>query len=341
VVASASGLRLTAATTAAFAVLAFGGAAAARPAHLEWNAPAGCADTATLQAAVERLLDEPTTEGDEFRAQATVVRASDGTFTLTLAIRTVDDLGTRTVEASDCETLLHVAAFSIALALNPALAETSSAPPESAPSAPPPTSEPAPESVAKPSPPPTPPATGSAPVAAHPSTPARAQPAELWLSAYGVLDSSLLPAWAPGFAALGDLSLLERFRFGLGGAAFVPQTTKSADGGGHFSLWSLEAHGCAEARLGVELGACPTLQLAHVQGEGRGVTPRLSQYAWVPAPGLTLFATRGLTPRLAGSLRVTGLFPLNHDAFVIAAGPVHTIPRFSAELALGLAVRTF
>ncbi len=333
-------MRITA-TTVALAVCGFESTAAARSAHLEWNAPAGCADTAALRAAVERLLDEPLSEGDEFRAQATVARASDGSFTLTLSIRTPDDLGTRTVEANDCEALLHVAAFSIALALNPGLAENSNGAPEPAASAPPPTSEPAPASVTKPPAPLAPPAPPPPTAPERSSARPLAQPTNLWFSALGVIDSSLLPAWAPGFAALGELSLLERYRVGLGGAAFVPQTTTSADGGGHFSLWSLEAHACAQARVGVELGACPTFQLAHVQGEGRNVTPRLSQQAWVPAPGLTLFAARELTQRLAGSWRVTGIFPLNHDAFVVHAGPVHTIPHFSAELAVGLAVRIF
>jgi hypothetical protein len=318
------------------AVCAWTSNAAGRSAHLEWNGPAECSDTAALHAAVERLLDEPLSDGDAFSAKASVVEAANGRFTLNLSIRTPEGEGTRAVEADSCKTLLNVAAFSIALALNPDLAAAPEQPGRAV------AAEPDAEPSATPSGPPAAP-TSTVPSAAVHDTqvPEHGKPAALWFAAHAVIDTSLLPAVAAGGEALGELVLSERVRFGLGGAAFVPQTTLSEAGGGHFSLWSLEGHVCAQAPFGVELGLCPTFHLAHVHGEGRGVAPRLSQSSWVPAPGIVLLALAEWSPHLAASLRATGLFPLNRDTFVIHAGPVHKIPAFSGELALGVAVRAF
>ena len=334
--------RTALALAAAGGFLAWSAPAAARSARLAWRGPTNCASSDELHAAVERLLGEPITDGDAFRADAQVDPDVDGSFTLTLTIRTPEGTGTRTVRAPRCESLLNVAAFSIALSLNPELQAIA------------PTGALGAEPAAPPAPPPLafeaatqPPVAVAAPTAATraPGTQGapRGSPAnpELWFSAQALLDTSLLPSVAPGFQALGEVLLRQTIRLGLGGAAFVSQTKESAEGGGHFSLWSLEAHGCGQARAGVVLGLCPEFHLARVRGEGRGVTPRLEQRTWVPAPGVGVLASYEFSARVAATLRATALFPTNRNVFVIHAGPLHQIPAFSAEFGLGLELRAF
>ena len=320
--------------------------AAARSAHFEWTAPPECASVETLRARVEGVLGEDLSEGDAFDASASVTRDTGGSFTLTLSVRTADSTGTRTVHADDCASLLQVAAFSIALALNPELAAAVS--PPVAESAEPPKATPlAPEPRATTPPPPAAPkpqaADEDAPLTTDPSA-QNSEPApapELWFAGHALFDSSLLPHPASGLEALGEVLLFERIRLGLGGEAFLPQLKRGATGGGYFTLWSLDAHACVQGRFGIVLGACPTFRLAQEHAAGRGVVPALRQTAWVPAPGMTLLALAALSPRLAASLRATGVVTLDRATFVIRSGQVHAIPDFSFELALGMVVRAF
>jgi hypothetical protein len=308
----------------------------AHTAQLEWSAPPSCPDAAELRSRVERLLGAPLSEGRTFEARAEVSEDGDARFTLTLSVRTPDGEGTRRVRADTCEAALNVAAFAIALAMNPELANTASPPDGTAELvAPPATPTPPPASSPRPAEEP-----AQRPAPAEP--PRRTPPPELWFAARAVLDTSLLPSPAAGFGALADVLFLEHIRAGLGGTWFVPQTHYLETGqGGHFSLWSLEAHVCWQERIGIPLAACPTFQFGRLYGEGRAVSPRLDQQSTLWMPGLRLLALPPLSRDFSLVAGATGSFPLERDSFVVNAGTVHEIPAFSLEIWVGVAVRAF
>ena len=286
----------------------------AHAAHLEWTAPAICPDAMALRTAVERLLGEPLLEGDAFEARARVTLDPDASFTLVLDVRTPEGEGTRTVRAETCEGALNVAAFGIALAINPELAATTSSPEDAR--------EPAPPLPPVP-PPPAPPTEPELRPPSNPSpapAPPRASVAELWTGAQAIVDTSLLPSPAVGFGLSVDVLLGGHFRLGGSGELFIPQRHDVASGeGGLFSLWSLHVRACYEERLGVAVAACPTLQIAQVEGEGRGASPRLTQQSLVLAPGASVLVLPNLSRRLAAVLAASIVFPVKHDTFVVNA----------------------
>lgn len=313
------------------------GVAHAHAASVEWKAPAVCPDAAALRAAVERLLGEPLLEGDAFRAKADVTLDDDARFTLVLSVRTPEGEGTRTVRADTCDGILNIAAFGIALALNPDLAATTPLPEASV--------EPAPSAAPVPPPEPRAPSAPSEPATPPPSPPpapaerARA-PAELWVGGHGFIDSSLLPSASVGLGALADAVLFERFRVGLGGQLAAPQTHYlNAGSGGSFSFWSLDVHACGQLQLTVPLAVCPTFRAGSLRGQGRRVQPALTQESRLLAPGLTMLSLPALSRRFSAVLGLSALFPLERDIFVVHAGPVHQVPAFSLELSAGVVWR--
>ncbi|HEY3500356.1 MAG TPA: hypothetical protein VGK73_36945 [Polyangiaceae bacterium] len=319
--------------------LAYSAPVVAHSARLEWEAPATCPGREALQHAVERLLGAPIEEGSSFEARARVTQDEDGLFTLLLAIRTPDGEGTRTVRGDRCDSILDVAAFGIALALNPDL-EIGGTPPEPqapvpppVPAAPPPNAEPRVEQVPSLAP--------ETPGPARPLlAPSTAAALEVWLGLHAIGDSSLLPSPALGGGIAAEAVVVEFLRFGIAGALFIPQTEALPGGsGGYFTLWSVDVRACGQARIGVDLAACPVFRFGAVSGEGRGVEPRLAQVSPLYAPGAALLALYDFAPRFAATAGVTSVFPLSRDVFEVDAGPVHRIPAVSFELALGVALR--
>jgi hypothetical protein len=333
-----------------FLALASGGAVTlARPAaayslDLEWNAPSVCPSGDALRLAVERLLGEPLRDETGIRAFANVTADDDTRFTLTLAIDTSDGQRTRSVRTDTCESALEVAAFAIALALNPdlhadapagAFSESDASPsPIPVPSAPPILPPPVPQTWSDVSTP-----RARVPIRRRSeSTPSSAS--ELWVSAAALVDSSLLPKPALGVSAAVELQVLGWLRLGVSPAVFLPQNERLATGaGGLFSLWSLQASACAG--LGSVVGVCPVLQYGVLRAEGRGVAPRLEQSSAIVAPGLAVQGSFAFSTRTLARVALTGLLPLSRDVFVVRDGLVHRLPRASFELSVGGATLAF
>jgi hypothetical protein len=318
--------------------------ATAYSARLSWAAPDVCPGTDALRQSVERLLGEPLADGAGAEATATVTADPDERFTLTLTLRTEKEEGARRLRTETCESALEVAAFGIALALNPELAaeppsvvtwpvepDATAAPP--APTTPPPPEpERAPAVVARPPAP---------PVDRPPPRPAPARAwGELWAAAFAVGDSSLLPGPALGVGLSVEALLLRRLRLGAGPLLFLPQQERLGNGaGGLFSLWSLQGYACGVLVAGLDV--CPLFHYGVLRGEGRGVTPRLEQVSRVYAPGAAVLGSYSLARRILARAGASVLFPVARDSFVVRNGLVHRSPRASFEFSLGIATRAF
>jgi hypothetical protein len=329
-----------------FLALASAGAGAvARPAAaysvvLEWSAPDVCPSGEALRLAVERLLGEPLLDGTEIRARATVTADDDARFTLTLALDTSEGQRTRSLRTDDCVNALEVAAFGIALALNPDLRAEA---PEGAFPLDEPAPSPAPAPVVLP--PPRSPAPAKRSDTGRPPRARKVEPtpratAELWFSAAALVDSSLLPDPAPGLSAAGEARVFQWLRLGLRPALFLPQNERLATGGGGlFTLWSLQASACVA--LGNVASVCPVFQYGMLRAKGRGVAPPLEQSSTLAAPGLAAQGTLALSARTLARVGLSALLPLSRDVFVVREGTVHRLPWASFELSVGGATRAF
>jgi hypothetical protein len=344
--------------------------ALARPARaysfeLEWEAPRGCPDLGDLHLAVERLLGETLFEGTAIRAAAKVTRDDDGRFTLALAIRTPDGEGKRDVRTDSCADALDVAAFAIALALNPELrvdAATSSRASNSPGAAlAPSTTSTRPSSGFESAATTAPSAGTAAPVARLDSDRVREQgpsvvlprkdernrgrasrslhAPEVWLGAHALLDSSLLPTPALGMSVAAELRIGEWLRVGARPALFLPQEEELESGaGGHFTLWSAEVYGCAAVGA---MAVCPLFQYGVLRGTGRNDVPTLEQSSRIYAPGAALLGSLRVARSTEARLGLTGLFPLTRDVFTVQDGRVHEVPPVSVEVSLGATTRAF
>jgi len=274
------------------------------------------------------LLGEPLSEGSALEAVAQVSHDEDGRFTLVLDIKTAEGEGTRSLRADTCDGLLDLAAFSIALAINPDL---EAAGPTKEASAEPPRLEPTPPPAA--APPRETPAGRSQPDP-------KSAPPELWLGAAGVLDTALLPRTAWGLRGFADVLVAGKLRLGLSGSLFLPQTRQIAGGaGGDFSLWLLGVHACYQAALGVPLAGCATLESGRLSGEGRGVPNELSQHSQLWMPGVSVLAAPALARSVAAVVGVSGRFPTRRDRFVVKSGELLKIPAWSLEVWMGIGFR--
>jgi len=333
------GYKLSISALLALAACSLTRSAHAEAARLAWNAPPGCPPETALRAEVARLLGEATVEGGGFDATADVTAEDAAHFTLVLRVRTAGGAGTRTLNAQTCDSLLNVAAFSIALAVNPDLATAAedaapAKPREESPKppAPAPTEPPAAPPVAEP------PAQAPPPELAGAPSP----PPELWFGARFSWDSSLMPSPAYGAGVTADTVLFEVLRLGLAGQVFLPQKELLSSGtGGYFTLWTLEGHACYEVAPRAALALCPLVQWGVMHGSGRGVALQLEQTSTFFAPGAALLARVPLAPPWAVVLGMSALVPLSHDKFVVNAGQVHEIPSFSAQGLLGVEGRAF
>jgi hypothetical protein len=316
--------------------------ACAEPARLDWTAPPACGGESTLRAELARLLGDAALDNGGFAATARVAFDANGRYTLDLSVQTAAGAGTRTLSAETCESLVQVAAFSIALAVNP---ELSAAPAEA--SAPAPQPEAAPESAPlTPAPPAAlvPPSSDSAAVQRPPPPshdPSRGASPELWLSAHVVGDSSLLPSPAVGFGG-GIETVVDQFRFGLAAQAFIPQEELLESGtGGFFTFWSIEGRACYDFRLPLRLSVCPLVQGGLLHGTGRGVADAIEQQSSLVALGGAVAFRFPVSESANVALGTAAVFPLMSDYFVVAAGKVHEIPVISFQGTLSVDVRAF
>lgn len=327
---------------AALFALTVTASASAYSARLSWSAPTECPDAEVLRHSVERLLGEPLTEGAAVDASAEVTAEPDGRFSLTLTLRTDDGEGTRRLRTESCQSALDVAAFAVALALNP---ELEAEPPSVVtwPSEPEQPEAPPPSSVEPPAPIRLPPPVVDAPppiVRPPPSSGTTAPNAELWATVSAVGDSSLLPAPALGVTVTVEALLARRLRLGAGPLLFLPQHERLEGGaGGFFSLWTVQGFACGVLGAGLEL--CPVFQYGTLHGEGRRVAPRLEQLSRVYAPGAAALGSYALARSFLARAGFLAIFPLNRDTFVVRDGVLHRTPRVSFELSLGVATRAF
>jgi hypothetical protein len=315
--------------------------AAAYSAMLEWNAPTDCPGADALRHSVERLLGEPLEDGDGVRASATVTEEA-GRFALTLSIQSSDKQGTRTVRAESCQSALDVAAFGIALALNPELElePPPTLPPDSERQEPPPVVAPplapAPPTDRPPRPPAAVPPRDRSPDPSKTAPPPRQ--GTLWATVHAVVDSSLMPQPAFGLGAAVEAIVARRFSFGAGPAIFLPQEERLAGGGGgRFTFWSVQGYGCGT--LGFRIDVCPLFHFGVLVGKGRGVEPPLTQVSHVYAPGATVRGAYPVSGSFEARAGLTALFPVDSDVFIVRAGEVHRIPRTSFQFFLGLSTR--
>jgi hypothetical protein len=351
------------------ALVVTGVTALARPARaysleLEWDAPRACPDLGDLHLAVERLLGETLLEGAASRAVARVTQDDDGRFTLALAIRTPDGEGKRDVRTDSCANALDIAAFAIALALNPELrvdgptsGRTSNAPAAALAASPRSTRASSDfESTGT-----TAPSAGSTALVARLDSDRSREPEpgvvlppnernrggasraphapEVWLGAHALLDSSFLPTPALGMSITAELRIGGWMRLGVRPALFLPQEDELESGaGGRFTLWSAEVYGCAAFGA---MAVCPLFQYGVLHGTGRNVVPTLEQSSRIYAPGAALLGSLGVTRSTEARLGLAGLFPLSRDVFTVQDGKVHEVPSVSLEVSLGAATRAF
>jgi hypothetical protein len=286
-------------------------------------------------------------EDELLGAEASVVHDADGRFTLVLSIRTRETQGTRTVRADDCASLLDVAAFAVALTINPELA-LDREPASAAKGA---------NAVTQAESPKAPPSDGIVtdrskqlvPVLPRRLLPTRgsvvspsssAVSPEYWLGVQIAADTSLLPRQSVGGAVSADVLLFDWFRAGVLGKLFArQQATLTTGRGGEFWRWALEGRACYQSRASVRVGLCPTFQFGVEHGKGVGVAQSLGAKSTIYGPGAALLGFFPMSRRVATSLGLETVFPLSRDVFRVRAGPVHEIPAFSLEFALAVQFR--
>ena len=326
------------------ASLAWVRSAGAETAAIEWQAPPACPSQAELVVAVERLLNERIDERPNYRAVGKVRQAAADSYELDLYIRVPGGRGVRQLVAEDCASLMRVAAFSIALAINPDLDPDASIPDSTSPQ---PASAPyrdAAQSVPAPQPSttfrePAAPAAAAASEVRRPESAATTLGGQGWLGLEVLLDASLLPKPSIG-AGLALEGIFRNVVLGLTAGWLSPQQHMPLAGaGGEFSLQTGELRTCYcpdAGRFG--LGPCALYQLNRLTGEGVGVSTPKRRTLWVHAPGLGGRGFLHLTPHMAVTLHIGAVFPLFADWFEIDGVEVHRVPRLAWRGHLGFEV---
>lgn len=311
------------------------GLAAADTTSVEWTAPAECPDRTALMAELGRLLGEAGLRSGPFTAVAQVTSHPAHGFELELHFSTADGSGTRHFQAADCHALVRLAAFSIALAIDPTVGAGGTPPPPPASADPAPTQSstvaPAAASIAKPS---------VGPIVTpsdSPSPPAPQARDGFWLGAQVVGDSALMPHPGAGLSLWGHRSWSQQaLRLGLSAEWFLPQSeVLPTGGGGEFSLWLVEARGCYGRGQQLQLALCPTLTSGLEIGEGIDVEGARTQRSWFLAPGLALLGVARPGARWLSTLEAQVLFPFPRDEFVVRGAPVHRLPTVSLQISVG------
>jgi len=330
---------------------------------ISWQAPPVCPDRIALLGAISELVGPLPQDSVGFRAAGSVTVAPDGKFQLNLQVTSATGSGTRQVSSDECDTLVNVAAFGIALALNPDLAEQlpsdegtasseTSVAPEPLQGAVTP-AEPREDVVTPPErrardTVPAKPAQGTfAPADSAPPV-QRDTPFVAFASVMPVMDTSLMPKPAGGVAVDVTGRVAEGFHVGVGGEVYLPQSESLAGGGGgEFLLWSLEALACFELpltsrALAWAAGAlCPSFHAGVLRGAGTGVAQPLTQYSVIYGPGISALGLVDVGERLRVATSAAVMFPLQRDTFMLGAGPVHEVPAWSLQLGIGLETAIF
>lgn len=313
----------------------------ASPFELDWRAPTGCPSPERLRAEITRLIG-PNAHPEGTTHVAGEVSAQDnGTYLVKLELEQSGHPGERTLTGATCAEVSRAAALLIALAIAPNSAREEPEP--SPPPPPPPPPAPAPPTPAPPPPP-------SAPPATHERS--------IVIALGPAAEIGLLPALSPG----GEVSLgaaLDRLSIEAYGSAYLNQnhvadadsataSTSSATVGGHFSLRSFGARGCAVLAPGdLSFAACAGGSVNHVAAQGYGVIFPSTQETNVGALSLAVRMELRFSAHAALRLDAGPSYMLGHANFVLNTNPaasdsktrVYQITSFDAGGSLKLAWR--
>ncbi|WP_437643382.1 hypothetical protein [Sorangium sp. So ce362] len=336
-------------------------AASARGVELDWIAPGECADRGRVLAEIAQRLGRPSEENGEptLKARAVVSRNERGPWDLRLTMTLGETTRSRELHSETCAELADAAALIIALAIDPDAANRGI--PKAAPdtdagpgaiSGADPGAGAAPEVDAAPdaptaaeAPPAAPPPAGASAPAAPAQRAARpSRPLELrgTLRASGVLDTSALPAVAPG-ASISAGVLIGAVRAEVSGTYFgaqqalVARTTMGGDV--HLATGGLRL--CYATRYhAFELGPCAGIEVGVMGAASFGAaSPGSNRALWIaPHPGA--IATFALSDRIRIPLAIDVPFPVTRDRFVLVGiGAVHRSAAATLRASLGVEVR--
>jgi hypothetical protein len=303
--------------------------------ELTWSAPDECPGRRRVVAEIERLLGRPldAPASKRFDAHAEITPEVSG-FSLRVTAEGDGATRERALRADTCEELADAAALIIAMAVDPAaVAARSHADPEP-PAAPPPAT---PRAIA------TPPAAvvASSTRPGSSSRPGAERSVRGVTGAFVTLETSALPAVAPGFGlSLGLLA--EPLRVELSGAYFLSQRADLGEtgAGGDIALAIGGAHVCLSLLVRpVDLGPCLGLEAGALLGSGFGVSGARSDLSPWLAPQAGLRVAFAFTSHLGAGLRAGALVPLLRERFLLGDLELYRPPPVTARVELGIEVR--
>ncbi|WP_438010008.1 hypothetical protein WME89_15935 [Sorangium sp. So ce321] len=330
---------------------------------LDWIAPGACADREPVLAEIEQRLGRPAAAhgGARLKARAEASQNERGSWDLHLTTTLGEATRSRDLHGETCAELASAAALIIALAIDPEAVARGPASAEPGAGAAPgagegaepdqtgapdavPAADALPEATSPPAPDPGAPA-ASAPVEARPSPGVAPSPGPRLrgaLRALGVLDTSALPAVAPG-AGIAAGALIGPVRVELSIAYFGAQQAliEATTMGGDVWLIAGGLRVCYATRHhAFELGPCAGIEGGVMSAAGFGVAAPGSNRALWLAPQLGALATYALSDGVRIPLAVDALLPLVRDDFVLVGiGSVHRIPAATLRASLGVEVR--
>jgi len=319
--------------------------AAAQPApglELNWQAPAGCPQAASVRERIRTLAPSPKPRTKPLKAEGRITRM-DGRFRLALVVRDGEVVGERTIESDSCADLGGAAAVALGLLLNSdsrvdesADSATSAASAASAASATPATSsssetsnapgrEPSPSQVEKPkaaenheSP------RGSSSAAGSENDPGRSRRSMLLALRAPLVALDVGPFPSPSWSFGGGIGLQrDAWRFSLTGRVSLRQKIWAKDFSGY---------GADVGRAVGELSICRAWRASHFE-----VAPCVNLAAqWVTATGIgdSLTSSTAHTLGFGGGLGVVGTWRPTQwlGIFTSAAGTIEASrPRIVIE----------
>lgn len=289
----------------------------AQPLAIPWSAPAQCPSQEDFVRSVGALTDADRAASAQVVARGTVV-ARGARFVLRLSVQVGKRNGVRTLEADTCDSLAQVAAWLIAVAVDPERAPL-------APVAATATSDGS-EAPAVRAPPPAPtPLPGAGVEAKSEPNPSASRvrsrtPAELWYRV-GLFTG----VWAAGLPSP-QASLGLRLGLGMGrgylelrGAHMFSRSADAASGELQASSQELGITGCLDFGARLRGGPCAVLSGLRTHASTRGIS--------APAEDTIWWASAGLAAHLSWLVRA----PWELHAEAGAALPISPRPRFLVE----------
>jgi len=291
-------------------------------ADLDWSAPPGCGDAASVVAQVEQLTQQPLSAVEDADFSVHIEPGPGGQWRLLLRTspRPSGPETVRELQGASCEEAKDAAAISIAMAIN---------------LRPDPEPQPAPQAPtdlpqSEPQPPPS-------------AAPAEPQEAALrWTIALGLaLDLGTLPALAPGASlelALG-FSLL---RFGAIVALFPAQEARLDGGelGADMELASAALQACVEPTVGqFRLAGCAGFEIGQLWASSVGVEPEVDAQQLRYGPRAELGVAWPTSSMVRIWSRIGGVFAQPQDWFTVNDEQLHEPAFLALRMALGVEIQ--